>query len=92
MSPNQHLDGQLYVNDVYKMTEVRTVYRFEFVPLDNIETWPTYSGPKLVANPALWRTSKGHPKLTRYLNEMDSQEMRGPWICCLYGRQVQSQS
>ncbi|RYR33357.1 hypothetical protein Ahy_A10g047942 [Arachis hypogaea] len=31
---------QLYVNDVYKMTEVRKVYRFEFVPLGNPETWP----------------------------------------------------
>ncbi|RYR22000.1 hypothetical protein Ahy_B03g067294 [Arachis hypogaea] len=43
----------LYVNDVYKMTEVRKVYRFEFVPLGNPETWPAYPGPTLVANPVL---------------------------------------
>ncbi|RYR26164.1 hypothetical protein Ahy_B02g060329 [Arachis hypogaea] len=89
---NQHLDWQLYVNDVYRMTEVLKVYRFEFVPLDNTETWLAYPGPTLVANPALWQTSKGHPKLTRYLNEMDSQEMCGPWICRLCGRQGHSQS
>ncbi|RYQ92036.1 hypothetical protein Ahy_B09g098136 [Arachis hypogaea] len=59
---NQHLDWQLYVNDVYKMTEVCKVYRFEFVPIGDLETWPTYSGPTLITNPALRRMSKGHPK------------------------------
>ncbi|RYR74296.1 hypothetical protein Ahy_A02g008961 [Arachis hypogaea] len=39
---NQRFNCQLYVNDVYKMTEVRKVYRFEFVPLGNLETWPAY--------------------------------------------------
>ncbi|RYR70129.1 hypothetical protein Ahy_A03g016642 [Arachis hypogaea] len=61
---NQRLDWQLYVHDVYKMTEVRKVYRFEFTPLGDPETWPAYEGPTLVANPALRRTSKGQPKLT----------------------------
>ncbi|RYR24891.1 hypothetical protein Ahy_B02g058469 [Arachis hypogaea] len=50
---NQCLDWQLYVKDVYKMTEVHKVYKFEFVPLGNLETWPAYPGPTLVANPAL---------------------------------------
>ncbi|XP_025679166.1 uncharacterized protein [Arachis hypogaea] len=35
---NQRLDWQLYVHDVYKMTEVRKVYRFEFTPLGDPET------------------------------------------------------
>ncbi|RYR22237.1 hypothetical protein Ahy_B03g067514 [Arachis hypogaea] len=51
--------------------EVRKVYRFHFVPLSDLEKWPAYLGPTLVANPALRRTLKGRPKLTRYLNEMD---------------------
>ncbi|XP_020989460.2 uncharacterized protein LOC107470969 [Arachis duranensis] len=89
---NQRLDWQLYVHDVYKMTEVRKVYRFEFTPLGDPDTWPAYEGPTLVANPALRRTSKGRPKLTRYLNEMDSRDMRGPRICHLCGAQGNSRS
>ncbi|RYR41235.1 hypothetical protein Ahy_A08g037634 [Arachis hypogaea] len=68
---NQCLDWQLYVHDMYKMTEVRKVYRFEFTPLGDPETWPVYQGPTLVANPTLRQTLKGRPKLTQYLNEMD---------------------
>ncbi|XP_025697392.1 uncharacterized protein [Arachis hypogaea] len=89
---NQRLDWQLYVHDVYKMTEVRKVYKFEFTPLGDPDTWPPYEGPTLVANPVQRRTSKGRPKLTRYLNEMDSRDMRGPQICCLCGAQGHSQS
>ncbi|XP_015933131.1 uncharacterized protein LOC107459413 [Arachis duranensis] len=82
----------VYVHDVYKMTEVRKVYRFEFTPLGDPETWPAYKGPTLVANPALKRTSKGRPKLTRYLNEMDLRNMHGPRICRLCGAQGHSRS
>ncbi|XP_057754697.1 uncharacterized protein LOC130974007 [Arachis stenosperma] len=89
---NQHLDWQLYVHNVYKMTEVRKVYRFEFTPLGDPQTWPAYEGPTLVANPALRRTSKSRPKLTRYLNEMDSRDMRGPRICRFCGSQGHSRS
>ncbi|RYR30654.1 hypothetical protein Ahy_B01g055404 [Arachis hypogaea] len=38
MPNGKRLDGQLYMHDVYKMTEVRKVYRFEFVPLGDAET------------------------------------------------------
>ncbi|RYR24259.1 hypothetical protein Ahy_B02g057749 [Arachis hypogaea] len=48
---NQRLDWQLYVHEVYKMTEVRKVYRFEFTPLGDPETWPAYEGPKGTENP-----------------------------------------
>ncbi|RYQ83239.1 hypothetical protein Ahy_B10g101886 [Arachis hypogaea] len=89
---NQRLDWQLYVHDVYKMTEVCKVYRFEFTPLGDPEIWPAYEGPTLVVNPALRQTSKGRPKLTRYLNEMDSRDMRGPRICRLCGAQGHSRS
>ncbi|XP_025653053.1 uncharacterized protein [Arachis hypogaea] len=70
---NQRLDWQVYVNDVYKMSEIRKVYRVEFVPVGDPETWPGYSEPTLVANPTLRRTSKGQPK--------------GPRICHLCGKQ-----
>ncbi|RYR33056.1 hypothetical protein Ahy_A10g047605 [Arachis hypogaea] len=89
---NQHLDWQLYVNDVYKMTEVHKVYRFKFTQLSDPETWPAYKGPTLVANPASRRTSKGRPKLTRYLNKMDSRDMCGPQICRFCGAQGYSRS
>ncbi|KAL4276790.1 hypothetical protein AHAS_Ahas20G0242400 [Arachis hypogaea] len=65
------------------MSEIRKVYKVEFVPLGDTETWPDYPRLTMVANPALRQKSKGHPKLTHHLNEIDSQEMRGPWVCCL---------
>ncbi|XP_072087073.1 uncharacterized protein [Arachis hypogaea] len=92
MTSGKRLDWQLYVHDVYKMTEVCKVYRFEFTPLGDPEIWPAYEGPTLVVNPALRQTSKGRPKLTRYLNEMDSRDMRGPRICRLCGAQGHSRS
>ncbi|RYR52388.1 hypothetical protein Ahy_A06g027320 [Arachis hypogaea] len=66
--------------------------RNEFTPLGDPDTWPPYEGPTLVANPAQRRTSKGRPKLTRYLNEMDSCDIRGPRICRLCGAQGHSRS
>ncbi|RYR76520.1 hypothetical protein Ahy_A01g001104 [Arachis hypogaea] len=81
--------------DVYE-SEPQTFYAkckiFEFTPLRDPETWPAYEGPTLVANPALRRMSKGRPKLTRYLNEMDSCDMRGPRVCRLCGAQGHSRS
>ncbi|RYR18137.1 hypothetical protein Ahy_B03g062765 [Arachis hypogaea] len=86
---------KLVVNIGYSRTveEYNINYkRFEFTPLGDPETWPPYEGPTLVANPAQRRTSKGRPKLTRYLNEMDSRDMRGPRICRLCGAQGHSRS
>ncbi|XP_016185506.1 uncharacterized protein LOC107627166 [Arachis ipaensis] len=42
---NQRLDWQVYVHDVYKMDQVRCVYRARFRPLGNPTTWPSYNGP-----------------------------------------------
>ncbi|RYR54923.1 hypothetical protein Ahy_A06g030183 isoform A [Arachis hypogaea] len=64
---NQHLDWQVYVGDVYKILTHCATRR-----------WLDYPGLTIVANPALRQMSKGRPKLTRYLNEMNSREMRGP--------------
>ncbi|XP_025673420.1 uncharacterized protein [Arachis hypogaea] len=42
---NQRLDWQVYVHDVFKMDQVRRVYRARFRPLGNPTTWPSYNGP-----------------------------------------------
>ncbi|RYR40894.1 hypothetical protein Ahy_A09g046636 [Arachis hypogaea] len=58
---NQQLDWQVYVDDIYKMSEIQKVYRVEFVPLGDTETWPDYPGPTMVAIPALRRSQKVVP-------------------------------
>ncbi|RYR03914.1 hypothetical protein Ahy_B06g083323 [Arachis hypogaea] len=65
---NQRLDWQVYVHDVYKMDQVRRVYRARFRPLGNPTTWPAYNGPRFIPNPFLRRVTKGRPKMTRFLN------------------------
>ncbi|XP_057746096.1 uncharacterized protein LOC130965346 [Arachis stenosperma] len=50
---NQRLDWQLYVHDVYKMDQVRRVYRARFRPLGNPTTWPAYNEPRFIPNPFL---------------------------------------
>ncbi|KAL4396617.1 hypothetical protein AHAS_Ahas01G0109800 [Arachis hypogaea] len=72
---NQRLNWQVYVNDVYMMTDIRKVYNIDFVPLGDLQTCRSYSGLTLVAYLTLRRMSKGRPKLTRYLNEMDSRQI-----------------
>ncbi|RYR05142.1 hypothetical protein Ahy_B06g084996 [Arachis hypogaea] len=78
---NQHLDWQVYVHDVYKMSEICKLYRDEFVPMGDPSTWPRYE-----------RATKGRPKSTRYLNEINSWDMRAPQQCTLCGREGYSRS
>ncbi|XP_015935093.1 uncharacterized protein LOC107461142 [Arachis duranensis] len=75
---NQRLDWQVYVHDLYKMDQVRRVYRARFRPLGNPTTWPAYNGPRFIPNPFLRRVTKGRPKMTRFLNEMDTRMLRRP--------------
>ncbi|QHN94298.1 uncharacterized protein DS421_17g600040 [Arachis hypogaea] len=89
---NQRLDWKLYVNDVYKMEQVRRVYRARFRPLGNPTTWPAYNGPRFVPNPFLRRVSKGRPRMTRFLNEMDTRMLRRPRRCTLCGAEGHSRS
>ncbi|RYQ96086.1 hypothetical protein Ahy_B08g091614 isoform B [Arachis hypogaea] len=42
---------QVYVNKIYRMDEIRKVYRARFRPLGNSTTWPVYGGPRMIANP-----------------------------------------
>ncbi|XP_015963931.1 uncharacterized protein LOC107487748 [Arachis duranensis] len=89
---NQRLDWQLYVHDVYKMSQIYKVYRGEFVPMGDPSTWDRYEGAKVIANWTLRRATKGRPKSTRYLNEMDSRDMRSPRRCMVCGREGHSRS
>nr|XP_025625118.1 uncharacterized protein LOC112717245 [Arachis hypogaea] len=89
---NQRLDWQLYVHDVYKMDQVRRVYRARFRPLGNPTTWPGYDGPRFIPNPFLRRVTKGRPRMTRFLNEMDTRMLRRPRRCTLCGAEGHSRS
>ncbi|XP_029146864.1 uncharacterized protein [Arachis hypogaea] len=89
---NQRLDWQLYVHDVYKMDQVRRVYRARFKPLGNPTTWPVYHGPRFVGNPFLRRVSKGRPRMTRFLNEMDTRMLRRPRRCKQCGAEGHNRS
>ncbi|XP_057733810.1 uncharacterized protein LOC130948981 [Arachis stenosperma] len=89
---NQRLDWQLYVHDVYKMDQVRRVYRARFRPLGNPTTWPAYNGPRFMPNSFLRRVTKGRPRITRFLNEMDTRMLRRPRRCRLCGAEGHSRS
>ncbi|RYR69396.1 hypothetical protein Ahy_A03g015945 [Arachis hypogaea] len=77
----QQLDWQVYVHDVYKMDQVQRIYRARFRPLENLTMWPVYHGPRFVSNPFLRRVAKGRPKMTCFLNEMDTRMLRAPRRC-----------
>ncbi|XP_072066962.1 uncharacterized protein [Arachis hypogaea] len=89
---NQRLDWQVYVHDVYKMDQVRRVYRARFRPLGNPTTWPAYNGPRFVPNLFLRRVTKGRPRMTRFLNEMDTRILRRPRRCRQCGAKRHSHS
>ncbi|RYQ94420.1 hypothetical protein Ahy_B08g089322 [Arachis hypogaea] len=89
---NQRLDWKQYVHEVYTMGEIRKVYKTRFRPLGNPTTWPVHQGPRLVPNPHLKRVAKGRPKKTRFLNEMDIRDLRGPRRCRLCGGEGHSRS
>ncbi|RYR40175.1 hypothetical protein Ahy_A09g045875 [Arachis hypogaea] len=86
------LDWQVYVHDVYKMDQVRRVYMAMFRPLGNPATWPAYHGLQFVGNPFLRRVAKGCPKMTRFLNEMDTRMLRRPRRCKQCGAEGHSRS
>ncbi|XP_016192063.1 uncharacterized protein LOC107632933 [Arachis ipaensis] len=89
---NQRLDWQAYVHDVYKMDQVQRVYRTRFRPLGNPTTWPAYNGPRFVPNPFLRRVTKGRPKMTCFLNDMDTRMLRHPRRCRQCGVEGHSHS
>ena len=78
---NQNIDWQVYIDSIYSMEKVCKVYDREFQVVGNRSTWPPYNGPVIRPNPQLKRNMKGRPRSTRFLNEMDMREMRGPKRC-----------
>ncbi|RYR03168.1 hypothetical protein Ahy_B06g082006 [Arachis hypogaea] len=58
-------------------------YRVRFRPLRKPITFPGYRGPRMIPISTLKRVTKGRPKKTRFLNEMDTLSMRGPQCCRL---------
>ncbi|RYR05396.1 hypothetical protein Ahy_B06g085253 [Arachis hypogaea] len=58
----------------------------------NPTTWPAYNGPRFVPNPYLRRVSKGRPRMTRFLNDMDMRMLRRPRRCTLCGAEGHSRS
>ncbi|RYR28955.1 hypothetical protein Ahy_B01g053187 [Arachis hypogaea] len=89
---NVWLDWQVYIHDVYKMDKVRRIYRARFRPLENPITWSAYHGPRFVSNLFLRQVSKGRPKMTHFLNEMDTRMLRGSWRCKQCGAEDHSRS
>ncbi|RYR47380.1 hypothetical protein Ahy_A07g033310 [Arachis hypogaea] len=69
-----------------------TFMRARFKPLGNPATWPVYQGPRHIPNPHLKRVSKGRPKITCFLNEMDMRDMRGPRCYRICGGEGHSRS
>ncbi|RYR28689.1 hypothetical protein Ahy_B01g052847 [Arachis hypogaea] len=59
------------------------VYITRFRPLENLTTWFVHQGPRLVPNSHLKRVTKGRPKKSCFLNEMDMHDFRGPKHCRL---------
>ncbi|XP_072058027.1 uncharacterized protein [Arachis hypogaea] len=74
------------------MDQVRRVYRARFRPLGNPTTWPAYNGPRFVPNLYLRRVTKGRPRMTRFLNEMDMRMLRRPRRCRQCGAEGNNRS
>ncbi|RYQ93258.1 hypothetical protein Ahy_B09g099529 [Arachis hypogaea] len=77
-------------NCMYMMSTRWTRARFR--PLENPTTWPVYHGPRFIGNPFLRRVSKGRPRMTRFLNEMDTRMLRAPRRCKQCGAEGHSRS
>ncbi|RYR04348.1 hypothetical protein Ahy_B06g084043 [Arachis hypogaea] len=90
---NQFLDWQVYVHEVYRMRELRKVYRAKFRPLKNTITWLVVGGPRMIHNLILRKVCEGCPrKRICFLNEMDMRKMCGLRHCRLCGVEGYSRS
>ncbi|RYR39803.1 hypothetical protein Ahy_A09g045402 [Arachis hypogaea] len=81
-----------YVHKVYTIGEICKVYRTRCRPLENPTTWHVHQKPRLVSNSHLKRVTKGRPKKTHFLNEMNIRDLRGPRCCRLCGGEDHNQS
>ncbi|RYR49531.1 hypothetical protein Ahy_A07g036046 [Arachis hypogaea] len=78
--------------DVTVIDQVRRVYRTRFRPLGNPTTWLAYNRPRFVLNLYLRRITKGRPRLTCFLNQMDTRMLRRPRRCRLCGAEGHNHS
>ncbi|RYR53852.1 hypothetical protein Ahy_A06g029096 [Arachis hypogaea] len=87
------LDWQVYVHEVYRMKELRKVYKAKFRPLKNTITWLVVGGPRMIHNLILRRVYEGRPrKRICFLNEIDMCKMCGLRRCRLCGVEGYSRS
>ncbi|KAK5843006.1 hypothetical protein PVK06_005433 [Gossypium arboreum] len=65
-----------YINDVYQLQHIRSVWSPEFPPIPNGSMWSLVSSAlfELVPNKDLHHISKGHLNSTRIKNNMDIRE------------------
>jgi hypothetical protein len=70
------VNWRMYVDTVYTTDEILRVYATNFVPIGHRDNWPIYHGPRIEPNKRLLRGGKGRPKSSRYLNMMDTPQMR----------------
>ncbi|KAL4276825.1 hypothetical protein AHAS_Ahas20G0245900 [Arachis hypogaea] len=101
---NQLASGNIQVscfdrqNEVFEVREMPSGLEFAVdlrglrCDCGNPTTWPAYNGPRFVPNPYLRRVTKGHPRITRFKNEMDTRMLRRPRRCRLCGAEGHSRS
>ncbi|RYR34602.1 hypothetical protein Ahy_A10g049561 [Arachis hypogaea] len=77
-------------NEIFKMSEIFKAYSGKFVPMGDRSAWPRYDGANVIDNWTLKHVTKGRPKSTCYLNEMDLRDMHAPRRCTLFGREGHS--
>ncbi|RYR16383.1 hypothetical protein Ahy_B04g073393 [Arachis hypogaea] len=67
-------------------------FRARFRPLGNPTTWSVYHGLRFVGNLFLRQVSKYQPRMTHFLNEMDTRMLRDPKRCKQCGVEGYSRS
>ena len=82
------LDHMRFINDVYRLQNMYTVWNHEFPPVPDEKMWPSISSTpfRLAPNVSLRRKPKGRPKSSRIRNEMDDREWNDHIQLCGYCR------
>ena len=69
-----NIDYLQYVNPLYTLDNVSSVYKVPLACMRHRDYWPPYERPQLCVNPAMRKNKKGRPKSTIYTN-MDEREI-----------------
>ncbi|XP_038713402.1 uncharacterized protein LOC120007272 [Tripterygium wilfordii] len=79
--------GYAYLMESYfTLTAYESTYGPSFYPIPNERQWPEYHGPRIIPDPNLRRSKKGHPKSTRLTNKMDMREGGSRYNCSICGQ------